>query len=311
MVDLKTLVSIVIPAYNTEGTIRRAIDSILVQTYKPIEIIVVDDGSKDGTEAVCRTYGDRIRYIKQDNGGAAAARNTGIRNANGDFVGFLDADDWYLPEKIKHDIKLFALYPEVGAVTSAFVQRTASGDMVTPQAGRVFGGAEEARLVDYFLSESQGNWIVTTNTILIRREVLDVVGVFNVDLTYGEDIDLWCRIAGGFDVVYQDKALSYYDRTNETSLCGSVSVLDHGIDFLYGSQEIKKYICEDKRTSYLRFRNKILFGRLMLSIYEKNRPMVLLCLRKLVPLPPNIRVLLALALLPLPAAWWPRNKRGG
>jgi glycosyltransferase involved in cell wall biosynthesis len=309
MSETNALVSIIVPAYNAERTITRAIDSILSQTYENIEIIVVDDGSKDGTEAVCRTYGERIRYIKQDNGGAAAARNTGIVQAAGDYIGFLDADDWYLPGKIEQDMKLFALYPNAGAVTSAFIQRTASGDIVTPQPGRVFGDAAETGLVDYFLSESQGNWIVTTNTILIRRDVLDAVGVFNVDLTYGEDIDLWCRIAGRYDLAYRDQAMSVYDRTNETSLCGSVSVLEHGIGFLYETQEIAKYIRDDKQPSYTRFRNKILLARLMLSIYEKDRRMLLRCLRKLNPLPPNIRVLLALAVLPLPATWWPRNKR--
>ena len=258
MAGTNALVSIIVPAYNAEGTIRRAIDSVLAQTYGPIEILVVDDGSKDATEAVCRTYGDQIRFVRQNNRGAGAARNTGIKQATGGFIGFLDADDWYLPEKIEQDMKMFAVYPAAGAVTSAFIQRTAFGDTVTPPAGRVFGEAAEVGVVDYFLLESQDNWIVTTNTILIRREALDAVGLFNVDLVYGEDIDLWCRIAGRFDMVYQDKALTVYDRTNEASLCGSVSVLEQGIGYLYGPCKMLRLIRAGRRVSYLKFRNKIL-----------------------------------------------------
>jgi len=309
MAGTNTMVSIIVPAYNAARTVTRAIESLLAQTYEDIEILVVDDGSKDGTEEVCRKYGDRIRYIRQDNQGPSEARNTGIRNASGEYIGFLDADDWYLPEKIEQNIKLFSEYPEAGAVTSAFVQRTAFGDSVTPQTGRVFSDAGEKGLVDYFLSEFQGNWIVTTDTILVRREVIDAVGVFRSDLRYGEDLDLWCRIAGRFKIAYQDKPLAFYDRTNETSLCGSVTVLEHGVGYLYGRKEIREFVGVEKRASYVKFRNKILYARLMLSIYGKNRSVLLQCLRKLNPLSFNIRVFMALVLFPLPVAWWPRNKR--
>jgi glycosyltransferase involved in cell wall biosynthesis len=93
--------SVIIPAYNAAGTLARALDSVLAQTWPAFEIIVVDDGSTDATAAVAAGYGEKIRYLHQDNAGVSAARNHGASIASGNWLTFLDADDWYYPDRLK------------------------------------------------------------------------------------------------------------------------------------------------------------------------------------------------------------------
>ena len=109
------LVSVIIPLYNCERYISQAVESILNQTYKKIEIIVVDDGSTDFSLKVVKTFQDeRIKIISRENGGLAKARNSGITEAKGEIAGFLDADDYWHPSKIETHIRHFKAYPEIG-----------------------------------------------------------------------------------------------------------------------------------------------------------------------------------------------------
>src|SRR5712664_390476 len=108
-----TLISCIIPVFNGERYLREALDSILAQTHRPVEIIVADDGSSDGTAAVVASYGDHVHYLHQPNAGPAAARNLGLSAARGEFVAFLDADDLWHPEKLVHQRARFQARPEL------------------------------------------------------------------------------------------------------------------------------------------------------------------------------------------------------
>ena len=108
------LVSIVIPCYNREKYISDAIDSALAQTYSNIEVIVVDDGSIDGSVDVVRQYGDRVKLVLQDNGGVNVARNRCFRESRGDFLVFLDSDDWLSPDIVECHVKTARQFPEAG-----------------------------------------------------------------------------------------------------------------------------------------------------------------------------------------------------
>jgi glycosyltransferase involved in cell wall biosynthesis len=114
MSDRTPQVSVVIPAYNCAAYVGQAVDSVLRQTYTDWEIIVVDDGSRDDTKLILEQYGDRIRYIYQQNQGVSIARNRGIELARGEFIAFLDADDYFLPDKIAAQIAVFAAQPNLG-----------------------------------------------------------------------------------------------------------------------------------------------------------------------------------------------------
>ncbi len=112
------LVSIIIPAYNSAGSLLRAVDSVFTQTYRDFEVVVVDDGSVDQTKEVIFTYQDKVRYINQDNRGPGAARNTGIQAALGQYLVFLDADDELLPNKLELQLDYLERHPRVDVVYS-------------------------------------------------------------------------------------------------------------------------------------------------------------------------------------------------
>ena len=115
-------VSIIIPAYNAQNWVGRAIDSVLAQSYRNVEIVVINDGSGDGTEQVCMRYGEKIRYYRQANAGVSAARNYGIQLARGEVIGFLDADDELLPTMVELLSKPLLDYPDAAACSGAHLR---------------------------------------------------------------------------------------------------------------------------------------------------------------------------------------------
>ena len=114
--DAQPLVTVVVPAYNSSAFLRQAVDSALGQTYPFVEVIVVDDGSTDGTTEVVAGYGSKIVFIHQRNAGVAAARNTALRVARGELVAYLDADDVWDPDKVRRQVEFLAAHPECGLV---------------------------------------------------------------------------------------------------------------------------------------------------------------------------------------------------
>ncbi|HUT04471.1 MAG TPA: glycosyltransferase [bacterium] len=185
-VERKPKVSIVIPVYNDEAHIADAIESVLGQTLREIEIIVVDDGSTDGTCAVLRGYEGRITCLTQSNSGQGAARNAGILASGGRYVCFLDSDDTYMPNKVEVQSAFLDEHPDVGLCYSGWLD-------VDVETGRV--------LNDYSDVKPEGD--PTTNVFpphfpyfaaLLRREWLERVGVFDERFRNAEDTDLWWRL---------------------------------------------------------------------------------------------------------------------
>ncbi len=166
-----------IPAYNAELFLENAIRSVLAQTFPPLEIIVVDDGSTDGTARVAQAFAERVRLIRQPNGGPSSARNAGVAAARGEWVAFLDADDAWLPEKLERQAPVFA-ETGVGVVCC----------------GRSKGGGWRGWRWLTFDEIWEANEIVVS-TAVVRREVLDSLGGFDPKLCGVEDWDLWLRAA--------------------------------------------------------------------------------------------------------------------
>ena len=123
------LVSVIIPTYNNAAYLVESVESVLNQSYRNIELIVVDDGSTDNTQAVLAGFGDRLRYVRKANGGPSSARNLGIQMARGQLIAFQDADDLWLPEKLALQVAYFHLHPEVGVVFTGSLRFNENGVM--------------------------------------------------------------------------------------------------------------------------------------------------------------------------------------
>jgi glycosyltransferase involved in cell wall biosynthesis len=190
LVSENPLVSVVIPAYNAERYLGEAIESVLAQTYEPVETIVVDDGSADRTAEIARSYDD-VTVIAQENGGPAAARNRGFAACNGELVAFLDADDAMTPDKL--EIQAGRLLTDEGAEMVVGEQDV----IVEPGAELPFWhGGSEARIgVPTRPPDLAGEPLIHPMTMVIRREAFDLVGEFDPAMCPAEDLDWVLRAA--------------------------------------------------------------------------------------------------------------------
>jgi glycosyltransferase involved in cell wall biosynthesis len=197
------LISIIIPTYQSAQFLPQSIESILNQTFKDFEVIVVDDGSTDSTSEVLNNYIPQIRVISQKNQGPSIARNTGIRASSGVFLAFLDADDFWISDKLEKQIRLLEENYELGLIfTNALIlyNQISKGtifDLVTPKSGWV----EKDLFQINFMPMS---------TILVRRSCLERVGLFDENLPPCEDYDLWLRISHLYPVAFISEPLAYY-----------------------------------------------------------------------------------------------------
>lgn len=185
-------VSVVIPAFNRAHTLAQAVNSVLAQSYKNYEIIIVDDGSTDTTKNVVEQFSDVVRYFYQDNKGPSAARNTGIRHAKGALIAFLDSDDVWREDKLSRQVACFEGKPQVGIVASGHELRNENWAIthVTLLSGREIRQIQRKDLYKNFFS---------TPSVVVRAECFKEVGCFDESIRYGEDWDMWLRILQKYD----------------------------------------------------------------------------------------------------------------
>jgi glycosyltransferase involved in cell wall biosynthesis len=213
--------SIIIPLYNKAGFIQQTLASVLAQTLSCHELIVVDDGSSDGsgnivTAHIEQTGDPRLRLVRQDNAGVAAARNHGIALATGDWVCFLDADDWLHPEFLAHLLQLIRTNPDVDAVAARF--RPVAEDWA-PNSWPLTEALVHTRITDLPQRWMQGIPFFT-GSIAIRRETLAAMQpCFPVGESCGEDLDLWFRLSERTAIALLEQPLTAY----RTSVDGSLS----------------------------------------------------------------------------------------
>jgi glycosyltransferase involved in cell wall biosynthesis len=186
------LVSVVIPTFNYANFVVEAVESALQQTYQSLEIIVVDDGSTDDTRQRLKPFVHRIHYVYQNNRGLSAARNTGIRLANGEWIALLDSDDLWHPEKTEVQLLAARHVSEVGIIGSLPARSLSQLREKLPADPEV----SSLSVRDFMLSSRTG-----TTGALIRRQCFDVVGLFDEELRSIEDRDMWLRIAARFPVI--------------------------------------------------------------------------------------------------------------
>jgi glycosyltransferase involved in cell wall biosynthesis len=195
------LVSVVIPAYNCALYLQETIQSMLAQQgVGAMEVIVVDDGSTDGTADMARAFGSPVRVVQQANAGVSAARNHGLRLARGDFVALVDHDDYWFPTKLANQLAAFAAHPEVDVVFSDFRRwyaEPAAGGFVAPARfshGAVSQGVDPDYSGWIYHQMLRDSWVLTS-TALARATVFASAGGFDESLPFSEDWDFWLRVS--------------------------------------------------------------------------------------------------------------------
>ena len=195
-------VTVIIPVFNGAAFVQRAVRSVLEQTFQDFEIIIVNDGSNDNTEEVVRAIADRrIRYVFQPNQGPNAARNNGIRMAQGEYLAFLDADDWWLPAKLQAQLERLKERPEAGLVYCSTLWVKPAGEIILNEA-LIEGNVFPTLLFGNAVSGS-------ASSVMVLRRVFDKVGLFDENFRRMEDWEMWLRIGAVFPFAAVRQPLVY------------------------------------------------------------------------------------------------------
>jgi len=219
-------VSVIIPTYNYGRFIAEAIQSVLQQTHRPDEIVVVDDGSTDDTARVVAGFGDAVKYVRQENGGVCAARNKGVAESTGEIIAFMDADDTMEPESIAKQVALFG-DEHVGLVHCGLrLFDDESGETIELQ----LEGGEDGVADNLLLWE--GASIAGPGAILVTREAFDSVDGFDTGMKVGEDWDFCYRVARRFKVRFVPEPLVNY-RSHATAAHRNVAEMERGMSRFY------------------------------------------------------------------------------
>ncbi len=247
------LVSVIIPAYNAETHLPRALKSVLSQTHEAVEIIVIDDGSLDETVDICGKYGDQIRYFYQKNKGVSSARNRGIQEARGEFIAFLDADDEWKPYFLELLLGHLRDNPEVSATTGAQIFVSSESERIHPDDSKY----QFDRVVDYYDIFGRGPNFVHTSSAVYRKSVVDVVGGFTSWMRHNEDTEFFIRISMLTDWYVSSEPLSYYYLDVQGSATEGLG-FDQRIRKAFCPQVLKVagYSCSDKLFYRVFMRNK-------------------------------------------------------
>lgn len=213
------LISVIIPTYNRAELITDAINSVLEQSYKNFEVLVIDDGSIDNTAEVVDGIKDkRVKYLYQANGGVSKARNTGIKFAKGRYIAFLDSDDLFHPQKLQKQAEVLDANLEVGIVTGSSQYKTMDGKEIVIKKYQAKNKYENLK---YILTNPDKVY-TGTPTLMIRKSCFDSVGVFDETLNFCEDWDIFFRVSMLYEV-YNIKDIVAYVRVHNDSLSNSLS----------------------------------------------------------------------------------------
>lgn len=192
-------ISAIIPIYNRANLVGRALDSVLAQSIAPQEIIVVDDGSTDGVETLLRENYPAVKYIRQENRGPSAARNTGIKAARGEWLAFLDSDDEWLPRKLEQQVAALKNNPQMKICYT--------NEIWIRNGRRVNQKKRHAKYGGYIYRQCLPLCIISPSSVIIHKDVFDEAGMFDESLPVCEDYDLWLRICSHWPVLYIDEPL--------------------------------------------------------------------------------------------------------
>ncbi len=228
------LVSVVIPCYNQSHFLGEAIESVLAQTYKKHEIIVVNDGSTDETSKIARKYCD-VRLIEQPNSGLAAARNRGLKESSGEFIIFLDSDDRLLHQALEIGVKAFAKYPECAFVSGFCRYIDHKGDAL-----KFIGQPSIDNSSDHYRALLENNYIWAPANVMYRREIFEKTAAFDPAINSTADYELYLRLARRFPIFQHGEIVCEYRQHNESMSADYIQMLKNILKVFEGQKEYVK-----------------------------------------------------------------------
>jgi len=260
------IVSVIIPCYNQGKYLSKAIESVLEQTYRHFEIIVVDDGSVDDTKTVATVYPE-VKYVFQRNQGLAAARNTGIENCKGSLIVFLDSDDWLVPEALQINTTFILQQPELAFVSGSYM-------LFYELENKVRKIIQEVK-ADNYVQMLQGNYIGMIATVMFRKWIFDSFR-YDTSLKVCEDYDLYLKITRKYPAIQHEKLIAVY-RMHDKNLSGnhirmletSTSLLDRQKNHVSGEREIKAL--KDGRASWKFYYSALMYEDLLHQLFTGKK----------------------------------------
>ena len=205
------MISVVIPLYNKVEQVVQTLRSVLAQTFQEFEVVIVDDGSTDGSVEKVRSVQDgRIRIIGQQNAGVAAARNRGIAEARYDFVAFLDADDEWKPTYLETQYNLAQKYKDCDVYACNYEFRNAAGKVTPTILHKLPFDSEDGVLSNYFEVACCSHPPLWTSAVMVRKSAIQAVGGFPVGIKSGEDLLTWARLAISYKIAFNKKTLAVF-----------------------------------------------------------------------------------------------------
>ena len=212
-------ISVVIPTYNRKELLKRSIDSVINQTIKPSEIIIVDDGSNDGTEAMVKKKYDSLKLIKQKNKGASAARNSGIKASSGEWICFLDSDDEWKNDKLEKQIIAMKSNPSYKFFHSNEIWIKNGKRINQKKKHKKYGGDIFKKCLDMCR--------ISPSSVLIDKSIFEEIGFFNENLVVCEDYELWLRICDKYEVFFIDEPLIFKYGGHQGQLSYSIDSIEY------------------------------------------------------------------------------------
>lgn len=207
------MISVVIPLYNKEKQIAHTLQSVFNQTFQNFEVVIVDDGSTDGSVAEVEKLSDsRIRLIHQKNAGVAAARNRGIEEAKSDLIAFLDADDEWKPEYLATQYYLSQKYPDCNVFACNYEFRDAEGKVTPTIIRKLPFTSDDGILTNYFEVASCSHPPLWTSAVMVKKQAIQKIGGFPVGIKSGEDLLTWARLAVNVKIAYSRTPLAVFIR---------------------------------------------------------------------------------------------------
>lgn len=209
--------SVIIPLYNKRDRVEQSLRSVFAQTFQPYEIVIVNDGSTDGSEQIVEQINHPlIRLIHQTNAGVSAARNKGIEEAKGDWIAFLDADDEWKPDFLDNMQMLAMTYPQCEVLASAYEMQDYSGARKSIILRKIPFKGEHGILSNYFEVASCSNPPICASAVVVKKDAIQSIGGFPVGIKSGEDLLTWARLALRFKIAYTRKSKAFFYKESST-----------------------------------------------------------------------------------------------